>query len=77
MKTGFLCIALILMFTVNVQSDAFNLEKVDKHGNTLKVALCNKNTVLDFYLSPDTTISCTIAGCTVVRYLNKKRPTHN
>lgn len=61
------------MFIVNVQSDAFNLEKIDKHGSTLKIATCNKDTVLDFYLSPETTISCSSTLCVVVNYLTKNR----
>lgn len=77
MEIKFLYLALILMLVVNVQSDAFNLEKIDKHGSNLKIATCNKDTVLDFYLSPETTISCSSTLCSVVNYLTKNRRDQN
>jgi len=66
MERKFLYLALILMLAINVQCDAFNLSKIDKHGSTLEIATCNKDTVLDFYLSPETTIVCSNTLCNVV-----------
>jgi len=33
----------------------------------LEIATCNKDTVLDFYLSPETTIVCSNTLCNVTR----------
>lgn len=75
MKRTFYCMALILMLSISVSSNAFDLTQKDKHGDKLSEAPCNPNTVIDFRLSSSSTITCTAAGCTVVIYFSYSRLT--
>ncbi len=64
----FLLIALFVVLTP-IHSIMYDLDKTGKTGGKISDLNCNKDTLIDFYFSPDTTISACTAGngvCTLV-----------
>ncbi len=67
MNTNILLLIFCLIVFSQSQPYSFDLSQVDKHGNVLSLAPCNKDTVIDFYFSPDTRIrDCTTTSCAIV-----------
>lgn len=57
---------------------SFDLSQTDKHGQVLSQESCNKDTVIDLRLSPDTVLSsCSLSGCTLVKNLLLSSRMHN
>ena len=64
----FLLIALFVVLTP-IHSIVYDLDRTGKTGTKISNLNCNKDTVIDFYFSPDTTISACTTGngvCTIV-----------
>lgn len=52
MRTAYYSLVLALMLVMRVSSVTFDLSKTNKHGAAMISSMCNKDTVLDFNLSP-------------------------
>ena len=62
-------ILLIASLICIASSFSFDLSQTDKHGSVLSQASCNKDTVIDFFFSPNTAISnCSPLGCSIVNF---------
>lgn len=66
----FLLIALFVLFTP-IHSVVYDLDKTGKTGGKISDLNCNKDTMIDFYFSPDTTISACVAGTGLCTTVNK------
>ena len=67
MRSSLYFLIVVLVLALQTQSAFFDLKKGDKHGGAMESSLCNKNTVIDLYFSPSTTINgCGAAACSVV-----------